>query len=63
MNGIATQLKNYEYRVRATPEYTADIREDWELVNVFLTYLSNGHINYIIVFRRELVKLTQGEKG
>lgn len=44
----------YEYRIKSTPEYTSDIEEQWEVYNVFHSYLSNKEHNFIIVFRREL---------
>jgi hypothetical protein len=50
-------VKVYEYRVRATPEYASPIEEDWELVDVFLKWLPNGYVNYVLVFRRQLTPL------
>ena len=57
--GTERVLKNYEYRVKATPEYCCDINEQWELVDVFLKRLENGYRNYVLVFRKEIKEQQQ----
>lgn len=51
-NQPCREIKNYEYRVRTTPEYTAPIEEGWEVVDVFIKTLGEVHITYAIVFRK-----------
>lgn len=51
------ELKHYEYRVKATPEYVSPIEEGWELVDVFLKWVGefdNKHLNYLLVFRKQI---------
>ncbi len=49
-------IKEYEYRVKCTPEYCYPIDEDWTLIDVFLKRLEIGYRNYVLVFRREVKK-------
>jgi len=53
-NEAQRELKHYEYRVKPTPEYCSPIEEGWELVDVFLKWLDNGHLNYLLVFRKQI---------
>ena len=53
-NEAQRELKYYEYRVKATPEFTSPIEEGWEVVNVFIGWLPNGYVNYYIVFRKQI---------
>jgi len=53
MKGTARELKIYEYRVKATPEFVYPIEEGWEVIDVYIKHLSNGCVNYVLVFRRE----------
>lgn len=54
-NEAMRELKYYEYRVKATPEYCSPIEEGWELVDVFMKWLPNGYsLNYILVFRKQI---------
>ena len=53
-NEAMRELKYYEYRVKATPEFMSQIEECWEVVNVFTGWLPSGYLNYYIVFRRQV---------
>ena len=55
-NKGAREIKYYEYRVKATPEFVSPIEEGWEVVNVFIGWLPNGYVNYYIVFRKRIPK-------
>ena len=57
-NGAARELKHYEYRVKATPEYIHPIEDGWELVDVFMKWLPNGYLNYVLVFRKQIPRDT-----
>ena len=53
-NEAMRDIKYYEYRVKATPEYIQPIEEGWELVDVFIKWLPNGYVNYVLVFRKQI---------
>jgi hypothetical protein len=48
------ELKYYEYRVKSTPEFLSPIDENWEVVDLFIKWLPNGCLTYLVVFRKEI---------
>ena len=54
LNQVSRELRQYEYRVKQTPEYSGPIEEGWELVDVFIKRLPNCYVNYLLVFRKEI---------
>lgn len=62
MNDTATLPTNYEYRFETTPRYIVIEEEivkgiaqpQWELHDVFLKHLDNGHFVFVPVFRRRV---------
>jgi hypothetical protein len=53
-NEAMRELKYYEYRIKATPEFVSPIEEGWEVINVFTERLPSGYVNYYIVFRKQI---------
>lgn len=50
-NQALREIIQYEYRFNTTPEFLC-VDEGWQLYDVFLKYLDNGHFVFVPVFRR-----------
>lgn len=59
-NEAQRELKIYEYQVQATPQYCSPIEEGWEIVDVFIKWLANGNLNYLLVFRKQISRYNIG---
>lgn len=47
------EIINYEYLFQSTPRF-AIADENWQLHDVFIKYLENGHSIFVTVFRKRI---------